>query len=182
MARLIRKDIQHQQVLKADTKSPYRDVVRGIILDGSNLLMVYSPRNGDFRFPGGGVEAGETHAEALRREIAEECGAQLLTMGLAYAVIKELDDTPDEDTQTFRMISTYYLGQVSPVFGPQILDDDEKALGFQPVWINIQIAIQTNSAVLQRKSPPAPRWTLRDFYVLQEIDGSLNSGQLLTMS
>ena len=33
-----------------------------------NSLLVFSPVNGDFKFPGGGIEAGETHADALRRE------------------------------------------------------------------------------------------------------------------
>ena len=39
--------------------------------------MIYSPVNGDYKFPGGGIEPNEPHIETLRREIREESGATL---------------------------------------------------------------------------------------------------------
>jgi ADP-ribose pyrophosphatase YjhB (NUDIX family) len=39
--------------------------------------MIYSPKNGDYKFPGGGIDPGETDHEALTREIREEAGAQI---------------------------------------------------------------------------------------------------------
>jgi len=46
--------------------------VRSIILDDDRVLMVYSSRNGDYKFPSGGIESGETHKKALIREVQEE--------------------------------------------------------------------------------------------------------------
>lgn len=55
-------------------KTISRAAVRAVILDGDQILLVYSPVNHDYKFPGGGVEEDENHVEALSREIREECG------------------------------------------------------------------------------------------------------------
>ena len=59
-------------------KTFQREAVRGVIFRDGELLMIYSTVNGDYKFPGGGIEADELHAEALQREIQEECGAEKL--------------------------------------------------------------------------------------------------------
>ena len=51
--------------------------VGGIVVEAGHLLMVQratSPGIGRWSIPGGKVESGETLADALRREIAEETG------------------------------------------------------------------------------------------------------------
>ncbi|WP_425558410.1 NUDIX domain-containing protein [Kribbella ginsengisoli] len=37
--------------------------------------MLLKSRHGDYKFPGGGVEPGESMQSALQREFLEECGS-----------------------------------------------------------------------------------------------------------
>ena len=51
--------------------------VRAMLLQGDAVLLVKHSYVPGWYFPGGGVEAGESLAEALTREIREEAGATL---------------------------------------------------------------------------------------------------------
>jgi len=54
--------------------------VGAVVLDGRRVLLVRrgkAPSPGKWSLPGGMVELGETTREAVRREIAEECGLQI---------------------------------------------------------------------------------------------------------
>jgi len=51
--------------------------VRAMLLQGDSILLVKHSYVPGWYFPGGGVEAGESRAEALAREIREEAGATL---------------------------------------------------------------------------------------------------------
>ena len=66
-------ELVHDEGLDLTAPTVERVAVKGILLQGSELLLL-STRHGDYKFPGGGVEAGETLHAALRRELQEECG------------------------------------------------------------------------------------------------------------
>lgn len=57
------------------------EVVAALIRDGDRMLICRRPEGkmcaGCWEFPGGKVEAGETEAEAVRRECMEELGVEL---------------------------------------------------------------------------------------------------------
>ena len=55
-----------------------RNSARSIILRDGCVAMVYSKRYRYYKFPGGGIEPGETPEEALIRETLEETGLSVL--------------------------------------------------------------------------------------------------------
>ena len=75
---------------------PVTEVAVGVLIDpqGRFLLTSRPPGKvyeGYWEFPGGKVEAGETVAEALRRELQEEIG---VTVGVVHAWREKLVDYP----------------------------------------------------------------------------------------
>ena len=152
-------------------KTIYRTAVRGVILRERNLLMVYSSNVGDYKFPGGGVTDRETHVQALSREIQEECGISVTHIGMEIGVVIEYDFAVESELDTFKMTSHYYQCEVQDGFGIQKLDEYEQELGFKPIWIEIDKAIQFNKALLD--SDKTPEWLQREIFVLEYIQQNL---------
>lgn len=144
-----------------------RTAVRAIIRRGDFLLMIFSPVNGDYKFPGGGVEAGETHHQALAREIREECGARLLSVDGEFGQTVEYHTPVETEIDVFVMTSDYYLCSVQAEGTPLQLDAYEVELGFHPAWVSLEEAIRTNRAVISSLAETAPRWTERETYLLE---------------
>ena len=162
-------------------KTFLREAVRGIIFRASTttpprtaagaskeLLMIYSPINGDYKFPGGGIEAGEAHLDALRREIREESGATLARVTGELGKVLEYANALAPDFETFKMYSYYYFCEINGEIGALDLDDYEDELGFRPCWVPIETALETNKGVLA-ESNPVPQWTRREVFVLERL-------------
>jgi 8-oxo-dGTP pyrophosphatase MutT (NUDIX family) len=167
------KEIIRREGAKKVGRTIHREAVRGIIRDGRKLLMIYSPVNGDYKFPGGGVVGDEMYVETLTREVSEECGAQVIEIEAEFGSVVEYDIPTERDYDVFKMTSFYYLCRIASEFSQQRLDTYEQHLGFSPVWIDIDVAIQTNTAVLQSGRPRLPRWTRRDTFVLEQVKQQL---------
>ncbi|MFT3890222.1 MAG: NUDIX domain-containing protein [Anaerolineales bacterium] len=149
----------------------HRKAVRAVIARGNNLLMIYSSAVGDYKFPGGGVDQGESHEQALRREVQEECGMSLASVGDEIGSVLEFDQPVEKEFDAFRMVSHYYRCDVLDGAGSQKLDDYEKDLGFTPIWINIDQAIQANEQLLDSDVPP--EWLKREIFVLKYLKQTL---------
>jgi 8-oxo-dGTP pyrophosphatase MutT (NUDIX family) len=151
----------------------HRTAVRGVILRGRNLLMIYSSKVGDYKIPGGGVDQDESHAQALCREIQEECGMSATHIGSEIGAVIEYDVPVEKEFDIFKMTSHYYECAVQDGFGIQRLDAYEQDLGFKPVWIDIDDAIQQNKALLE--SDKVPDWLRREIFVLEYIQQKIRS-------
>lgn len=69
--------------------------VGAVVLHEGRVLLVRrggQPSRGRWTLPGGLVELGETTAEAVRRELHEECGIDITVAGLAGVVDRVVRD------------------------------------------------------------------------------------------
>ncbi|MBQ2032672.1 MAG: NUDIX domain-containing protein, partial [Lachnospiraceae bacterium] len=55
-----------------------RPSARGIIEKDGKFLLMHSRKFGYYKFPGGGIEAGEDPIQALIREVGEETGCVVI--------------------------------------------------------------------------------------------------------
>ena len=158
-------EIQRASGINTQGRIIQRIAVRAVIFRGRELLMVYSANVGDYKFPGGGVNVDETHAQALARELLEECGASLLSVDGEIGAIVEYNLPMEKDFDVFKMTSYYYSCQVKDGFGAQKLDGYEAELGFQPMWIDIDKAIEANKSL----SAPSIEWLRREIFALEYL-------------
>ena len=166
------KEIFRTEGIATQGRTVFREAVRGIILNGRDVFMIHSPVNGDYKFPGGGVQPGESHEQALRREVREESGALVAAIQGEFGMVIEYDLPEETDFDVFKMASYYYLCSLDGVFSAQNLDDYELDLAFKPEWVNIDLAIQTNKSVLASDGVK-PFWTRRETFVLELLKAQL---------
>jgi len=146
-----------------------RLAVRAVVEREGRILMVHSGAVGDWKFPGGGVEAGEGPEAALGREIREETG-YTPAAGFTYlgrAVERAVGrDGPE---WLFEMESRYFLARVTGPRGDQRLDPYEAHLGFTPGWIALEAALAVNRRLAASGRSTLPTWLDREIRVLEEL-------------
>lgn len=150
-----------------------RYAVRAVIVRGGQLLMLGS-RHGDYKFPGGGVEPGETPDAALTREIAEECGIAGARIG--EHLVRAVERRPaGEPSTVLAMTSDYFRTFVDdvPLSVATNLDAYEQDLALTPTWIDARSALRVNQTLLDRWSDDdladrAP-WLVRETRVLAAL-------------
>jgi len=163
------KKIFRNQGLDLHGKTDHRSAVRAVIIRDRTLLMVYSPVNGDYKFPGGGVKKNEKPEYALKREIQEECGMNLVHVLQGIGCIIEYAIPKRKKFDVFKMTSSYYLCEIDTDTFEQRLDPYEAQLEFRPVWVDIDTAIQTNKTILRSDAKKPPQWTAREVFMLEYI-------------
>ena len=130
-------------------KKFYRPSVRGIIFDNDgNVAMIYSQKYHFYKFPGGGIEDGETHLETLAREIKEETGMTFIpNSAKEFGEVLKIQNGDESGKDTIHIQQNfYYTCKVEDEIGEQALDDDEKALDFVLKFVPIEEAIVVNTA------------------------------------
>lgn len=139
-----------------------RTAARGVIPRDGRLLMIHTDR-GDYKFPGGGVEPGESLEAALGRELLEETGRELVGTPEYVGVAHERRRGMVVDI--LLMDSHYFLCQVSEDEAPLHLDDYEAEEHFAPIWIAPKEALDANRALDLEANP----WLQREVMVLEAL-------------
>lgn len=143
----------------------YRNAVRAIILKGNKILLVYSETSKEFKFPGGGIEQGETRHFALRREVKEEVGHELKSVNENLGYVDQIYNDIYDDHKYFYQRSYYYFCEVEDDYVGLSLSESEIALRFLPKWVTLEEAIKVNEdRIAQGDSFP---WTERELFVLK---------------
>ena len=122
-----------------------RPSVRGIILRDGKVAMVHSLKYDYYKFPGGGIEPGETNRQALIREVAEESGLQVCPESIReYGLVHRIQKSDQPGIAMFIQDNYYYLCDVQPEVQNQRLDDYEAEEHFTLEFVEPSRAIETN--------------------------------------
>ena len=156
----------HDQGLDLSGPTIERTAVRGVLSRGGELLLLAS-RHGDYKFPGGGVEPGETMAGALQREYLEECGLVGVEVGAMLGETVECLRAIESSYEVFKMTSYYFrCTSQSDLGAAQQLEAYEEELELRPCWVAAENALQANRAVLAGGTG-VMRWLVRETRVLE---------------
>lgn len=131
-----------------------RVAVRAVIIREGRLLLLQA-RGRDVKLPGGGVEPGEGHPEALAREIREETGHEVLRIGDLRTTVVESHPDALDPSRWFEMTSHYYDVEVSAAGGATDLSTSEQAAGLAPVWLTLAEALDANRSAMASGSAMA---------------------------
>lgn len=175
--RLIKKMI-HQDVKCLEGEIFHRRASRGIILDGSKILLLYTKHYNDYSFPGGGVDPHENLIEGLHRELAEEVGARNIKVLGDFGYIDEYRPHYKPEYDIVHMLSYFYVCKAYIDLNKVKMEDYEVNNGMEPVWIDIHEAIAHNKKVIATKDPAMGFSIERETLVLELVAKEIFKGQV----
>jgi len=146
-----------------------REAVRAIIIKNDKVALVKSLKENHYKFPGGGIEDGESHIDTLIRETKEETGLiikpnSIKECGFIHEIRKSIfnDDA-------FEQKSYYYFVEVEDQVSEQELSDKEKDLKYILEWVDPVIAYNIDFKLGQDYNN---KFLLREACVLDLIIGN----------
>lgn len=159
-------------------KTVRRERVQGILMEPDGTLhMVSSSKYGDCCFPGGGIEAGESHTDALIREVLEETGYAVDPSSvIPFGRVDQYVDNRFSCADEVYLINYYYLCRGVQVSVPTPTES-ETAMGVAPLDIGAETAISMNRT-LEGKNY---YWIPRELFVLELLkDGQIPADLLIS--
>ena len=126
-------------------KAVIRPSSRAIIIKNNQVAMIHSPKYHYYKFPGGGINEGETEIDALIRETLEESGLVIIPSSIEeYGYVHRINKGNKEGEDVFIQNNYYYLCDVEKDLKPQQLSGYELEEEFELVWVDPLTAITTN--------------------------------------
>lgn len=125
-----------------------RKAARAIVIDGDDILLLYTERYHDYSLPGGGIDEHEDIIQGLVRELEEETGANNIRQITPYGIYEEFRPWYRDNVDVMHMISYCYTCKADRQLGSTRFEDYEIKNGMQPLWINIHQAIAHNEQTI----------------------------------
>lgn len=143
-----------------------REAVRAIIIKDGKVALVKSLKENHYKFPGGGIEKGESRIDTLIRETKEETGLiikpdSIKECGFIHEIRKSV-----YSNEAFEQVSYYYFAQVEDDVSEQELSDREKDLQYILEWIDPVVAYNVDYELGQDYNN---KFLLREALVLELI-------------
>jgi 8-oxo-dGTP pyrophosphatase MutT (NUDIX family) len=125
-----------------------RHAARAVIHDDRGRMLMLRSRHGDLKFPGGGIDPGESASQALLRELAEECGVVGAEVLQELLRVRQLRPA-QEPGAVFCMTSRYFRCTLTGEVGAAAsrLEAYERDLGLAPVWVTPEAALRSNASL-----------------------------------
>lgn len=120
-----------------------RPSVRGIIIKNGRIAMIHSLKYNYYKFPGGGIELGETYEDTLIREVKEESGLIVKTDSIKeFGYVRRIERGKIDDI--FIQENFYYLCEVEDRQAELNLDVYEEEEQFVLEYVSPEYAIEIN--------------------------------------
>ena len=145
-----------------------RDSARSIIIRNGKIAMIHSLKYDYYKFPGGGIEPGESAADALIRETAEEAGLTVIPESIReYGYVHRVQKSRVKENEYFVQDNYYYLCDAEEGVRPQKLDDYESDEYFTLEYVMPEFAIFSNRT--KDHGPKDPVMLEREVRVLEML-------------
>ncbi len=132
------------------THSFVRNSARSIMIRNGKAAMVHSLKYDYYKFPGGGIEEGETPVEALIRETREEAGLVIIPETIReYGFVHRIQKSGTDETECFVQDNYYYLCKAEDKTVPRDLDTYEAEEAYTLEYVDPMIAIEKNRSVTE---------------------------------
>lgn len=148
------------------TRTYVRNSARSIIIVGGKIAMVHSLKYDYYKFPGGGIERGESPVDAMIRETQEEAGLVVKPETVQeYGYVHRIQRSNSDETECFVQDNFYYLCDAEKEIAAQKLDGYEREEAYTLEFAAPEIAIEKNRSV--GKTPYAQEMFEREARVLE---------------
>ena len=145
-----------------------RNSARSIIIRNEKIAMIHSQKYDYYKFPGGGIENGESPIEAMIRETREEAGLIVIPETIReYGYVHRIQRSDYDATECFIQDNYYYLCDAMDRLASQNLDDYEAKESYQLEFTEPILAIKKNRNV--KESPYNQIMFEREARVLESL-------------
>ena len=133
-----------------------KTTVRAIIERDGKFAMQRS-KYGEYKIPGGAPDPGESHEEALIREVREETGLSVIPASIEeIGVTIEMREDALKKGKKFVRHTFFYRCRVENTLQETNMTRSEIELGFTLAWATMEEIIDGNRTALREK------WNIRD--------------------